>query len=137
MNKFLLSSLVLIFSTFANASDRSCWQDILEDQNLHPSIEAPSICVIENAEGSIETLCGQKHSKHSDMFSKYMEYHNEYFVTFEKLQNATSKGEKAELSTNIQIIERDWMLYGYRAELEVVLGNVGRAVRICADKGEL
>lgn len=60
----------------------------------------------------------------SNAYSTYLSFHDQYEAASSKLSNATSSAEKATLETTLARLERDWLLFGFRAEVEAALETI-------------
>lgn len=129
MNKIKLLLLTVLFASPNLAQSKSCWDDILVATKHSIAAEAPPACVVENAGGAVEELCGSRFSKHSEMFVKFMDYHSQFHSVHEKLRNATSQTQRNALNSQLSGIRRDWDLYGYKFEVDLLLFDVDSAIR--------
>lgn len=58
------------------------------------------------------------HNKPSAKYAKYLDFQSRYNALTKSLQSATSAAEKANIQTQISILERNWSLSGYREDVD-------------------
>jgi len=124
MIKISVLRLLLILSTNANAS--KCVDQILAHKGRAPLSPERAQCMINHADfvSATQYLCSPNQDNISKEFKLSLGYEVQYKQTLELLKSEADPAQSPYLR-ELNRIETEWMIFGYRNEVEAAIDTIG------------
>lgn len=118
---FCVLGLFLSTSVFAQGS--LCVNQVLKTYKWDQLAQSQTDCMTKNANfvSAAKVLCNSKLTAPSEMFQRYLTHMTAYNAKLAEMRNETVGSPRFNiLAMELRQIETDWLLFGYRRELDEI-----------------
>ncbi|MGZ3721883.1 MAG: hypothetical protein ACXVA9_03060 [Bdellovibrionales bacterium] len=134
--KVLAISLLLLGSqAFAATPQTDCLAKIVINKVWTRLSSEQLTCAAQNQNGkqTLSFLCNKNQKDLSAPYLKYLDFQKSWQETFKNYSAAVMPNEKASAKMQLDSIKDQWMVFGYRSEVEQNLYVLEAALRDCKD----
>ncbi len=138
---FVFTLGILSLSTFPSWASTSsqCFEKVAEHENARIPGRFPKMtksqleCLDSNVhfDTTLRGLCNEDQSDLAAKYRKYLVYEKQHRSKFEAFQNATTPAERSAAAFDLQRIEQEWLLFGFRSEIAAHLNRLNTARSNC------
>src|SRR5258708_7623093 len=132
----LIFAFAFGLASVANGASNNCFVQTAENLKWQTLTESEVACVIsdENAARSIKSVCNRDKSDLSDHYKKYREYEVGNNQAYDEFLHSTDPAVRSAAQHKIQVINRDWPIFGFRAETDTFNNELRVAKSRCVPR---